>query len=195
MTPKLFRKDLAEKDIGDGCYGFRVDLKPSLLTSPSGPLSLRLYVHGINDFLEGNVNSVFNSFSLSELSDIDKHKDNVTNLRASHFDFKNVSRAVFEENISNAAKEGKATFIFPPLINWDISLFQRPQQLALALGDIGCQVIYVTPNFGAIEFEGFGSIRENIYYYQTIRVVTLKRTSLVHFLFLQQAVLRSPKWS
>lgn len=36
----------------------------------------------------------------------------------------------------------KYTFVFPPSLDWIGQLFQRPQQMALALAEQGCQVVY-----------------------------------------------------
>jgi glycosyltransferase involved in cell wall biosynthesis len=46
--------------------------------------------------------------------------------------------------ISNYPSDNKI-FIFPPSLDWDTQLFQRPQQLALALARQGALVFYVQP--------------------------------------------------
>lgn len=40
----------------------------------------------------------------------------------------------------------KAIIIFPPSLDWNVQLFQRPQQLALALAKEGALVFYIQPN-------------------------------------------------
>jgi len=40
----------------------------------------------------------------------------------------------------------KEIVIFPPSLDWNVQLFQRPQQLALALGRQGALVFYMQPN-------------------------------------------------
>ncbi len=45
---------------------------------------------------------------------------------------------------SLAAAQPKMPIIFAPSIEWDVALFQRPQQLALALSRLGHAVFYVT---------------------------------------------------
>ena len=39
----------------------------------------------------------------------------------------------------------RATIVFLPALEWDLPLFQRPQQLALALAELGALVFYVEP--------------------------------------------------
>ncbi|MGA9397037.1 MAG: hypothetical protein WBV22_02150, partial [Anaerolineaceae bacterium] len=42
-------------------------------------------------------------------------------------------------------KSIRAVVIFPPSLDWDVQLFQRPQQLALALAKQGALVFYIQP--------------------------------------------------
>ena len=44
------------------------------------------------------------------------------------------------------AYEGKSILVLPELIDWNIPLFQRPQQLAMAFAQMGILFIYFTPN-------------------------------------------------
>ena len=46
-----------------------------------------------------------------------------------------------------AAYEGKKVFVFPDVVDWNIPLFQRPQQVAMALSHENVLFIYVTPNY------------------------------------------------
>lgn len=57
--------------------------------------------------------------------------------------------------IVDDAGSGQPLIIFPPSLDWDTQLFQRPQHLALALARQGAQVIYVQPQPrpGQPEFE------------------------------------------
>ena len=47
-----------------------------------------------------------------------------------------------EYKLSTASK---AIIIFPPSLDWNVQLFQRPQQLALALAEEGALVFYIQP--------------------------------------------------
>ncbi len=44
-----------------------------------------------------------------------------------------------------AQQGGKTLIIFPPSLDWNVQLFQRPQQLALALARQGALVLYFQP--------------------------------------------------
>lgn len=52
--------------------------------------------------------------------------------------------------------------IHPPLIDWRTPLFQRPQQIALAISELGCLFFYCTFNHND-KVHGFVKIRENCY--------------------------------
>ncbi len=43
-------------------------------------------------------------------------------------------------------KDYRAIIIFPPSLDWNVQLFQRPQQLALALAKQGALVFYIEPH-------------------------------------------------
>lgn len=46
-----------------------------------------------------------------------------------------------------AEYEGKRIVLFPEVVDWNIPLFQRPQQLAMAFAQENVLFIYVTPNY------------------------------------------------
>jgi polysaccharide pyruvyl transferase CsaB len=46
------------------------------------------------------------------------------------------------EHFVNAHRDGPGFVVVPPSIGWDVPLFQRPQQMALAFADLGYGVIY-----------------------------------------------------
>jgi glycosyltransferase involved in cell wall biosynthesis len=58
--------------------------------------------------------------------------------------------------------EGRPVFIFPPGLGWVIQLFQRPQQLALALSRQGVLVFYMQPVHPSSS-RGFHQEAENLY--------------------------------
>lgn len=53
-------------------------------------------------------------------------------------------------------------FVFPPSLDWQTQLFQRPQQLALALAQQGALVFYVQPE-SSTSGEPFSLLHEHIY--------------------------------
>lgn len=49
------------------------------------------------------------------------------------------------DSILESMPKGKRAFIFAPGLSWDRQLFQRPQQLAIALAGLGETVFYIEP--------------------------------------------------
>ncbi len=54
----------------------------------------------------------------------------------------------------------REVLILEPSVDWGILLFQRPHHMALALGRIGCLVIFKTTGDGVV---GFRQVRENVW--------------------------------
>lgn len=52
---------------------------------------------------------------------------------------------LLSELLSKESGTYKQLIVFPPSLDWDVQLFQRPQQLALALGRQGALVFYLQP--------------------------------------------------
>lgn len=52
---------------------------------------------------------------------------------------------LLEEILIKGQGQYKEIIIFPPSLDWNVQLFQRPQQLALALGRQGALVFYMQP--------------------------------------------------
>lgn len=50
----------------------------------------------------------------------------------------------FEETLNQYGKN--TVIVFPELVDWNIPLFQRPQQMAMAFAKLGIMFVYVTPN-------------------------------------------------
>ena len=66
--------------------------------------------------------------------------------------------------LANILKEhqGKTIIIFPPLIDWNVPLFQRPHHLALNLARLGYLYFYCTPNMYD-DYPGFVRKEDNLY--------------------------------
>lgn len=61
-----------------------------------------------------------------------------------------------------AEHDDKAIIIFPPSLDWNVQLFQRPQQLALALAKQGALVFYIQPKYDRTQ-PPFQPITERLY--------------------------------
>jgi len=70
------------------------------------------------------------------------------------------ARAQVAEIVQQHA-QARATIVFLPSIEWDLPLFQRPQQLALALAEMGALVFYVEPAHAGRP--GLARLRERLY--------------------------------
>lgn len=57
---------------------------------------------------------------------------------------------------------GQTVWVFPPSLSWHTQLFQRPQQLALALARRGQLVLYVEPDH-SLRPPGFSPLGENLF--------------------------------
>jgi glycosyltransferase involved in cell wall biosynthesis/SAM-dependent methyltransferase len=53
--------------------------------------------------------------------------------------------------------------LFAPSVHWDLPLFQRPHQLALAFARLGCLVFFCEPSYSEDYAEGFHSISQGLY--------------------------------
>lgn len=61
-----------------------------------------------------------------------------------------------------ARHRGLPVIVYPPLINWHIPLFQRPQQIAQALARQGFLYFYCTDNCLYDDVQGFEPLAENL---------------------------------
>lgn len=59
--------------------------------------------------------------------------------------------------------QGQPVIVYPPVINWHIPLFQRPQQLAHSLARQGFLYFYCTDNCLYDDVQGFERLDENLY--------------------------------
>jgi hypothetical protein len=59
-------------------------------------------------------------------------------------------------------KDYRTIIVFPPSLDWDVQLFQRPQQLAIALAKQGALVFYVQPKPDHKQ-QPFQLVRERLY--------------------------------
>ena len=71
--------------------------------------------------------------------------------------------AVFESRFLSRRDAYKGVFVQNPVITWNEGLFQRPQQMALALGRLGYLVIYKTPDPTLDKVVGVRNIAPNVY--------------------------------
>jgi len=62
----------------------------------------------------------------------------------------------------HSGKDYRMIIVFPPSLDWDVQLFQRPQQLAIALAKQGALVFYVQPKPDRKQ-QPFQLIRERLY--------------------------------
>jgi hypothetical protein len=71
-----------------------------------------------------------------------------------------ILRQILQEK--QAGKDYRTIIVFPPSLDWDVQLFQRPQQLALALAKQGALVFYLQPKYNK-EHQPFQLIRERLF--------------------------------
>lgn len=82
-------------------------------------------------------------------------------------------RQILQER--QAGKDYRDIIIFPPGLDWDVQLFQRPQQLALALAKQGALVFYIQPKPDR-KLQPFVEIEERLFlcnvHVDTFRILT-----------------------
>ncbi len=66
------------------------------------------------------------------------------------------------QDILRAHPQARDIWVLAPSIPWDVALFQRPQQLAMALARLGVLLFYVDPS-PKPEETGFLQLKENLY--------------------------------
>ncbi len=76
-----------------------------------------------------------------------------------------VNRKRYEKHLNDILKQNiyrRGIIIFPPTVDWNIPLFQRPQHMAIKLSEQGYLFFYCTSNQYDRVF-GFEKIQENLY--------------------------------
>ncbi|WP_181319330.1 glycosyltransferase [Photobacterium kishitanii] len=69
----------------------------------------------------------------------------------------------FKENVLKYRDYYKGVFIQEVVIDWDVPLYQRPQHIATAFGQLDYLVIYRTTNFTADNVNGFRQVSKNVW--------------------------------
>ena len=77
---------------------------------------------------------------------------------------------VFRTQVLDGRDQSKPILVFEPTIDWGITLFQRPQHMAMALGRKGCVVLYRTTGD---EVCGLREIAPNVWLVRTSEVENL----------------------
>jgi teichuronic acid biosynthesis glycosyltransferase TuaH len=77
-------------------------------------------------------------------------------------DEKDVYRLALKDILKEYEGKIKGIIIYPPTVDWNIPLFQRPQQLALGLSKLDYLFFYCTPNY-TDGVNGFKIIKNNCY--------------------------------
>jgi GT2 family glycosyltransferase len=83
--------------------------------------------------------------------------------RARRILYARAHRSELERILKMKAGKVKDIMIFPTLNDWNIPLFQRPQQLSIQLSRLGYLVFYCTRNSTHDDIDGFLPLRENLY--------------------------------
>lgn len=76
---------------------------------------------------------------------------------------KDLSWDEFNAKVLSKRSKYKGIFIQERIIDWNVPLYQRPQQIASALGKIGYLVVYKTANWTADDVDGFREVAKNVW--------------------------------
>ena len=74
-----------------------------------------------------------------------------------------LSWSEFNEKVLSKRDDYKGVFIQEVNIDWNVSLYQRPQHIATALGRLGYLVIYRTDNWTGDDVNGFREVSKNVW--------------------------------
>lgn len=69
----------------------------------------------------------------------------------------------FSQRVLSRRGEYRGIYILERSIDWNVSLYQRPQHIANALGRLGHLVIYRTDDWGGDDVEGYREVAENVW--------------------------------
>lgn len=69
----------------------------------------------------------------------------------------------FEAILARPESRGRPVFVQTTIIDWFVPLYQRPQQMALAMARQGCLVFYMTANCGQDRASGFHEVEPNVF--------------------------------
>ncbi len=67
------------------------------------------------------------------------------------------------EDILRTHRETRGTIVFPPTLDWDNPLYQRPHHMLRLLSKMGYLVFFCSPNFGFDKIKGFRKIGANYF--------------------------------
>jgi len=73
----------------------------------------------------------------------------------------------------------KGIIIYPPTIDWEMPLFQRPQQLALAFANEDYLFFYCTANLNKDNVHGFKKVQDNLYVTNQVDVLREIKDSIL----------------
>jgi len=71
--------------------------------------------------------------------------------------------AEFRDTVLADRERYRGVFVQEQTVDWNLSLYQRPQHMATALGRLGYLVIYRTSNVGADNVNGFRRVADNVW--------------------------------
>ena len=163
----LNRQDVV--DAGFGCLlsGFRVDLNHYLQFIQNINISITFSQTDIE--LAG---SPIIRASLGHSLSLMSTQDTVSRMYPVqiHDTFYNCPKAVkltrihFLDEIKQHISAGGKVMIYPPLIDWNVPLFQRPQHMAKWLAKAGIKVIYLSACFKYDTTDGYYQLEDNLYW-------------------------------
>ena len=96
----------------------------------------------------------------------------------------NVNKGTYRKELNDIIKENKnkPIIIFPELMDWNIPLYQRPQHIAMNLGEEEYLYFYCTPNIQYENVKGFKKIGNGTYLtnQQNLLFEEVKHKKIIH---------------
>ncbi|WP_312162904.1 glycosyltransferase, partial [Massilia timonae] len=138
------RSDVKNAGIGNGRYGFDIDL--SKWTDFPGEYKVEITLNPDKTPLPGTPIHVSSAgqYSLDTTELIYSQQPLPSGAFMSVAAPRKIARSDCLQKISIALAENRQVVVLPPFIDWNIALFQRPQHIARAMAKAGTLVIYCT---------------------------------------------------
>ena len=99
----------------------------------------------------------FISYHINKIAHSLEHRNTVKTKETKYY------KQELENILKNHERKVKGIIIYPPTVDWNIPLFQRPQQIALKLSDLGYLFFFSTASNEFDKVDGFYKVKDNCY--------------------------------
>lgn len=162
---------LSRKDVNDAGYlgtnvGFDYDLAPFLQFYSTAIISIKHFNTDIH--LSGSPLKIGSFLNESLLISTNTFLKNIHPVPENVFfgveTVNKINKSKLLNDFRQHYENGGIIVVFPPLVDWNIPLFQRPQHMAKWLAKCGVKVLYASVGWKYDNADGFYQFDENLYW-------------------------------